>query len=277
MTSRGLLGLPQGQRTGSSGTLFIPAQAKYQHSPDVGAINQDYLAIDPYPNVNGSYQQLTAGLPYPIIAYGFTAGNGAAGALFTSTSSVAVRLGTGAAGSEICRAVWNATILSSVQFTTQNDPFGVYIPANTRIALAYYWNPSSGQPSLLQLNYGRANREYPMNLMEVVGTGNSITGSGWNELGATPPVATGCWIVGHVMQSTSLGLQAIRYGFGAAGSETAVTAFYQPSPGNGTSSGNGTVMWFRPFWWPPGTRLAIQGNSGSRGFAGYTYWRDTLL
>ena len=276
MSNKGLYGLPQGQRTGSSSTLFIPAQAKYQHSPDVGAVNTDYLAIDPYPNVNGSYQQLTAGLPYPIIVYGFTAGATSNG-LSTVSGSVAVRVGTGAAGSEICRAVWNGMIYGGVQFTSMNDPFGIYIPANTRIAVAYFFSAASGNPTLMQLNYGRANREYPMNLMEVVGTGNSITGSGWNELGATPPVATGCWIVGHVMQSTSAGIQAIRYGFGAAGSETAVTAFHQPSPGNGTSSGNGTVVWFRPFWWPPGTRLAIQGSSSSRGFAGYTYWRDTLL
>lgn len=276
MTNRGIFGVSQGQANSNTQSYWIPSLAKCKHSPDGAAqLNTDYLAVDPYGSNNGVWIQFTSGLTYPIVIYGVSV-SATSSALTTNTASCAIRIATGPSGSESVRFVGTVTIMGSVQFGTLNDPYGVYVPANTRIAVAYYYSASSGTPTLIQLNYGRANGSYPLATMEAVGSGSAYNGNTFTELSATTPISNGCWVVGHVLQGTSAGIQAIRYALGAAGSEVPVTAYMQPTSGNGTSTGNGTTLWFPPFWWPPSTRLSIQGSASTRGVQGYTFWRSTL-
>ena len=117
-----------------------------------------------------------------------------------------------------------------------------------------------------KLNYATSalvsNAQYGLAL-----SGSLNNTAAWVEVAASPPIATGVWVIGWYAPSNFR--QNHRIGIGASGSEVAQTGFVAQS--------SGPFVAIVPVWWAPSTRLAIQSSAAAfgAGTAGL-YWRESL-
>jgi hypothetical protein len=191
--------------------------------------------------------------------YQITAGHSSPMVLYLTSSNVRdtyTQIGTGASGSEVVRAVHR-----SIDLNTKNHllPYGVYVPASTRVAYRRITADTSVSSQQSFASYEVASGSSSQ-FNDISAT---LSGTSWIQVGTAPPVAGGVWVVGQ--QSTSA--EPVQYGFGASGSEVAQTALI--------SNLSTDLLYFPPFFWPPSTRLAIRSDASGSGVI-RTLWRETL-
>jgi hypothetical protein len=194
-----------------------------------------------------TWYEITPGISNPIVIY----------ATVTESVSTLSQIGTGAAGSEVVRAIFRSIDTSpKVSFL----PYGVYVPANTRIAYRRLTG-STGSPTAQRLRYYTVSSGTEAEYGQIERT---FSGTSWVEVGASPPLAGGVWVV----SLDELSNQGIRYAFGAAGSEVEQTNFiFNFAP---------DLTFFPPFFWPPSTRLSLRGGTSGASSTIRTQWRETL-
>jgi hypothetical protein len=194
-----------------------------------------------------TWYEISAGISSPIVIY----------ATSTSAASTLSQIGTGAAGSEVVRAIFR-----SVDTSVQIDlfPYGVYVPANTRIAYRRLTGSTSSS-SAQNIRYYTVSSGTTAEFGQIERT---FSGTSWVEVGSSPPLAGGVWVVGL----DELGNQGITYAFGASGSEVVQTNVILNSPGG--------YNYFPPFFWPPSTRLSLRAGNSAASNTIRTQWRETL-
>ena len=252
MTNRGLFGLPQGQRSGSGGEGYTGRlMTRAVHRPGGGGSNTDYSQANIIgPLSAGLWYQIMAAAPYDLYISG----------LYSEYNSTPVTqtwfVGVGPAGSEKRRAYVRLATTAYEQRPFTRD---IFVPAGSRVAV----QPGSGASGSYYMVLSHYAAAKPGKQIEIVGSSVAQTGSTWTEIATAPPFANGGWITDVQIVGASLGRQAVRFGFGSAGSEVDVTA-YMECAGLAGGGGLGGPMSIPPIWWPPNTRLAFQGSSGSQ-------------
>jgi hypothetical protein len=269
VTARGVFGLPQGQRSGAAsaamlGVPFADLDVSGASGPPLSAVYNGLMTANTYVELVPAN---TWTVPMVITQIDYLNYN------LSATSVDVLEIGVGAAGSEISaspitRLEANAGLTITGTETQLVFPYGVYVPANTRVA----WRHSSGGTwlfavSALPVAAGRTRR---VGFVGAPQAGPFTAADGaWTEVAATPPVAGGCWIIGFGYVEIS----AFKLGFGASGSEVPWTSKELGKNASNVAgstrrygswqNGSTKPQWTNPVWWPAGTRLSVQNTSGA--------------
>lgn len=203
--------------------------------------------------MTGAWVEMSSGLASAAVIHGisYTDNTGNSG-------ESDLQVGTGAAGSEVLR--WKARIIEPPSGRQQffAVPYGVAVPAGTRIAMKHtgsvystaiyvvHYTPTSTLPAVAEF-------------AETATAG--LTGTAWAEIGATPPITGGCWVVGFIGLQNYNANTGTQFGFGAAGSEVAATGYIYG--GERTFPGSNATVLMSPIWWASGTRLAARSDNAS--------------
>jgi hypothetical protein len=249
MTSRGLLGLPQGAR--NSGMFLLQNGASVPSVWTLGdASLQSSLRVRQI--MTGAWVEMSSGLASAAVIHGisYTDNTGNAG-------ESDLQVGTGAAGSEVLR--WKARIIDPPGGRQQffAVPYGVAVPAGTRIAMKH--TAGAYNTAIYVVHYTPATTLPAVAEFAETATAG-LTGTAWAEIGATPPITGGCWVVGFIGLQNYNANTGTQFGFGAAGSEVAATGYIYG--GERTTGSNATAL-MSPIWWASGTRLAARSDNAS--------------
>lgn len=187
-------------------------------------------------------------------------------------------LGTGAAGSEVYRFRSTMTHLTTDTNvgTWLHVPYGMFVPAGTRLAF-HTEGGLTGAGSQVSITYVETSTGTQARA-DVTYSSTVTPNNTWVQVGATPPLAGGVWVIGFGYGGRiSAPPSQIRFGTGGSGSETAVTGWVNGSKWyNGSGLGD-PQTYIPPFWWPPSTRLAVQRDATpSADGQAVIYWRESL-
>lgn len=207
---------------------------------------------------SNTWVQVAASLGIDAIIHGFEVQAPSAG--FPTT----VEIGTGAAGSEVVR--WTSRTPNTAINQYVAVPYGVAVANGTRIA---YRTTSGAAGTSVVVHYTPTS-----SLAALAQSGSTAaatpSGTGWVQIAASPPLASGCYIVGlqgYAASATSLA--GIRLGLGSAGSEVAQTGYMV-----GYSDYYASLR--SPILWPTSTRLAFQCDASAVGGSVQVIWRESL-
>jgi hypothetical protein len=213
------------------------------------------VAVGPTVGTLDVWYEVTAGLGSNVLIHAISLQD-------APSPLTVVEVGTGAAASEVTRfAMSDMTSLAEI---TRPAPFGVYVPAGTRIAIRSAVN-AGALTARLHYSVVTTGTQYQAGVARVSGLANSTA---WQQVAATTPIAQDIYIIG-----VSKGLQAspFRLGLGPAASEVAITGDVNPNGIGGMPVDIPAVVWTN------GTRLALQYPSAPGGATDITvYWRAGL-
>lgn len=172
-------------------------------------------------------------------------------------------IGTGAAAAEVVRGHHVSHTASTSQWVFQ--PFGIYVPASTRIAVRTAFSVTNLNPSLLWVPWTSGTpSEAGTSTVTMPGASTA-----WTQVATSPPIAGGVEVIGWTL-SSGMNAGGIRFGLGAGGSEVVAAAGV-------TYPSAGAITWIPPFFWPPSTRLAAAKTSGTAGTPTLLiFWRESL-
>lgn len=225
---------------------------------------------------NAGWVQVTASMPVDAVITGISVGT----INFLAYDNTEWRIGTGASGSEVTR--WGAFGITAYsgfqnrQVGVAICPYGVGVPAGTRLAVYYATTASSPNLSNARVVVYYTKMSTAPTMYEGATTArvNNGTSTAWVQVGATPPLAGGVWVVGYSSSRTGgSGSQSIQLGTGASGSEVAVTPYRHDANDNG---GRPTEIWVPPFFWAASTRLAARTSASVPACDIAVIWRESL-
>lgn len=257
MTNRGVLGFPQGRAFASS------SSSRALVNPLVmGSANNAKTVERTGSAVAATWVQMIASMPTNSVIY-------AASVYSTGFSGVA-DVGTGGAGSEVIRMSWMRRGTTQIQEEWTPMPFGVYVPAGTRVAMRFANALDGGSFAVLHYVDVSAGTQVEAGITP---SGVAVNSAAWIQIDTAPPKAGGVYIVGFQWGHMGGVSRRLRLGFGSAGSEVAQTDYLQ---GNVFGS-LGPPVFIPPLRWPPSTRLAVQADGVPTGnYDCQILWRESL-
>lgn len=206
--------------------------------------------------IGGAFQEVVASAPWDLCIVGL----GAQG----QSNRTRISIGVGPSGSEVVREyVWVSQNSGEGHFAP--CPYGVMVRQGERVALSFNNLGSFSGTMIVACHTVRLSsvRSIPEIAQYTAGT---VTGSAWQQLWNGAPLTgnKGGWIYAIALTCTSgTTPQQVRLGFGTSGSEQAVSGWYT-TPSAPTSGYPQYAIPIAPIWWPPGARLAAQGNYSLR-------------
>lgn len=216
-----------------------------------------------------SWTQVTAGLSDAVLIYAVTAVGSGAGEL---------EIGTGASAAEVVRAT--GVSIRSTSDTARAGasflPWGVWVPASTRIAVRRAAGSSTSSQVLLHWVEAPTGEQVQAGAIRNVTFTTSTSPATWQQVAATPPLSGGVEVVRVVLEGTGSNAArpwGVEVGFGAAAAEVAASGAVSYIDGFEFSPAG-----HPPIQWPTSTRMALRKNFtntlGSTTFN--VHWRESL-